>query len=231
MLARITKTSRTSALLGLILVGLATTAHADTPSYSVTGWDLEPTSGGYTLGYTFVPTHNIAVTAMGEWVPFGGTINGSEETGVFDSNGNLLFSSTYNQANATLTSNHIAATGSEFRYADITSIPLGTRTLSANQTYTYAATILSNNIATSAQGLTPGPGITITSGGLYKDGDTLSGPSPSAPTGSNGFNMYGVNFEYVPVEVAATTPEPGTWALLGGLTTCGLSLLRRRRNA
>jgi len=231
MIARISNAHHSYVLLGLtglLLTGLASLAHADTPSYSVTGYNIEPAFGDYTLGYSFTPTQNIVVTALGEWVPFGGTINASEEAGIFDGNGDLLFRSTFTQANATITSNTLPG-GSEFRYVDITSLySAAERTLLAGNSYTMAATIGNNSTGTNSISLTPGPDITITATGLYNIGDTISGASPLTPSNSNVEADYGVNFEYTPGGVAAT-PEPGTWALLGGLTTCGLSLVRRRR--
>jgi len=222
-------------LTGLLLAGLSPLAHADTPSYSVTGWDFEGAAAGqvgdYTLGYNFTPTHDIVVSALGEWVPNGDLIVDSETVGIFDGTGNLLFSSPWNQANATLTSNTLG-TGSQFRYVDITSLfSEGTRTLLSGQTYTMAGTVGRNTYSTSGIDLTPSADITLTSDGLYNNGDTLSGAGPTAPVQDAGYNMYGVNFEVSGGAAPAATPEPGAWALLVGLTTGGLGLARRRRKA
>lgn len=233
MLARIVNPRRSYVLLGLtglLLAGLSPIAHAQGPSYSVSGWDFEAQNGDYTLGYHFTPTHDIIVSALGEWVPNGISIADSETVGMFDSNGTLLFSSTYNQANATLTSNTIPATGSQFRYVDITSLfSDSTRTLLAGKSYTVAGTVGRNTYSTNAQGLTPSADITITSDGLANAGDTLSGAGPTPPATDFGYNMYSINFATGSLAPTSATPEPGTWALLGGLTTCGLSVVRRRR--
>jgi len=220
-------------MTGLLLAGLSPLAHADTPSYTVTGWDFEGANAGqvgnYTLGYNFTPTHDIVVSALGEWVPNGDAIVDSEMVGIFDGAGNLLFSSPWNQANATLTSNTLG-TGSQFRYVDITSLYTeGTRTLLSGQTYTMAGTVGHNTYSTSGIDLTPSADITLTSDGLYNNGDTLSGAGPTAPVQNAGYNMYGVNFEVSGGAAPAATPEPGSWALLVGLTTGGLSLARRRK--
>ena len=219
-------------MTGLTLACLTPTAHADTPSYSVSGWQYEGAAdgqvGNYTLGYNFTPTHDITVSALGEWVPLGLAIQSSETVGIFDSSGDLLFSSTYNQANATLTSNTLPS-GSQFRYVDITSLfSAATRTLLANTSYTVAGTVGNNSYATTALDLTPSSDITITSDGLYNNGDTISGAGPTPPATDAGYNLYGLNFETGSTAPTAT-PEPGAWALLSGLTTCGVGFLRRRR--
>lgn len=221
-------------LTGLLSLGLLPAAHADGPAYSVTDWSYEGAADGqvgdYTLGFNFTPNSNIVVSALGEWVPNGDAINLSETVGIFDGSGNLLFSSPWTQANATLTSNTLPS-GSQFRYVDITSLfTEAQRTLTAGQTYTVAGTVGNNTYSTNAGGLTPSADITITSDGLYNFGDTLSGPNPTPPVGDGGYNMYGINFQVGAVTTTAATPEPGTWALLVGLTTGGLSLARRRRN-
>jgi len=236
MIARISNMHRTAlylGLTGLLLAGLSPLAHADTPSYTVTGWDFEGAAAGqvgdYTLGYNFTPTHDIIVSALGEWVPNGDAIVDSETVGIFDGTGNLLFSSPWNQANATLTSNTLPS-GSQFRYVDITSLYTeGTRTLLSGQTYTMAGTVGRNTYSTNGVDLTPSADITLTSDGLFNGGDTISGGTPSAPIFDAGYNMYGVNFEVSGGGTPAATPEPGTWAMLCGLTTCGLGLARRRR--
>lgn len=221
-------------LTGLLALGLLPVAHADGPAYSVTGWAFEGAADGqvgdYTLGFNFTPTHDIVVSALGEWVPNGDAINLSETVGIFDGSGNLLFSSPWTQANATLTSNTLPS-GSQFRYVDITSLfPAATRTLTAGQTYTMAGTVGNNTYATNAGGLTPSADITITSDGLYNNGDTLTGLTPTPPINDLGYNMYGINFQVGSFAApAAATPEPGSWAILAGLTTGGLSLARRRR--
>lgn len=239
MFSRHQQSRRAPILLGLsclFLAGLGTASLAQTASYSVTGWDFDPATGDYTLGYTFTPTQNVAVTSLGEWVthdPSGGpgTINASENVGIFDDAGNLLFSTAFTQANATITGNTLAS-GSEFRYVDITSaFSESARTLIAGQSYTIGGSIGNNSTGANSQGFTPNPNITITSAGLYAIGNTVSGPTPTPPGSAGGFN-YGINFQSTAVSAAAATPEPGSIALLTGLAVSGGAFaLRRRRKA
>jgi hypothetical protein len=220
-------------MTGLLLAGLATTTHAQTSSYSMTDWQIhQGQSGDFTLGYKFTPSKNITVTSLGEWVAFGNAINSSETVGIFNNSGTLLFSTTYNQANATLTSNTLGD-GSQFRYVDISALlPAVQRTLTAGSVYTMAGSVTHNPYFLDGANLTPAPDITLPSpDSFYSSGNTMTGPNPTPPGNGNVYNIYGVNFQYSTAGGAVATPEPGTWALLAGLTTGGLSFARRRRKA
>ncbi len=189
--------SRKSVLLGLsglLLLGISAAAHAQVASYSVTDWVFQGDQGGqrlnYTLGYTFTPTTDIAVTSLGEWISIGDTFNDAETLGIFDSNNTLLFSTSYTLANATISGNTLAS-GNEFRYTDITAAySQAVRTLSANQSYTVAGTVGNNSYATQAADLTSSPDITITSGGLYGPREDLTDPASTPPNSAGNFNMY-----------------------------------------
>ena len=226
--------SRASALLGLtglFLAGIGTTAFAEGPSYTVSGWST-PGSGDYTLGYTFTPTTNVTVTSLGEWIGVGDVFSASETVGIFDNSTNaLLFSTPYSDTTATITGNTLGD-GSEFRYVDITSLASQSdRTLLANHSYTMAGTVGHQTyFVAGANDLTSPAQITITSGGLYDFGDTLSGPTPSAPSTTNVYNMYGVNFQIADATPAGT-PEPGSLALFAGVAVTGGLFARRRKRA
>lgn len=228
----------------LLITGIGTTAKAQTASYSVTGWDYEQQPGLWTLGYTFTPTVDVAVTALGEWVPgtgapinnasslavpgTAGTILSPEYVGIFDNVGNYILSSTLTNVNATLSGNTLAS-GSEFQYADITgSYTLAERTLIAGHTYTMAGTSYNSYSTNATGGITGNLLINITSDGLATAGDTLSGVGPYAPGTDYSYNMYSVNFEASPAGSPRSTPEPGTMALLTGLGIAGSAFARRR---
>ena len=231
-------------LAALLVTGIGSASQAQSASYSVTGWDYEQQAGLYTLGYTFTPTVNVAVSALGEWVPgTGAPINNSsslavpgtagafvtpEQVGIFDNLGHLILTTTLTDINATLTSNTLAS-GSEFQYADITSsYTLAERTLTAGQTYTMAGTSYNSYSTNATGGITGNPLINITSDGLATVGDTLSGVGPYAPGSDYSYNMYSVNFEVSPAGSPRSTPEPGSMAMLTGIAIAGSAFVRRR---
>ncbi len=228
----------------LMLAGIGTTAEAQSASYSVTGWDYEQQPGLNSLGYTFTPTVNVTVSALGEWVPgtgapisassslavpgTPGTVGLPEQVGIFDSAGDLILSTTFTEATATLIGNPLAS-GSEFRYVDITSsYSLADRTLTAGQTYTMAGTSYNSYSTNATSGYFANPLINITSNGLANYGDTLGGGSPLAPASDFTYNMYSVNFELSPSGSPRSTPEPGNMALLTGIAIAGGAFARRR---
>ncbi|HTR41993.1 MAG TPA: DUF4082 domain-containing protein [Pseudomonadales bacterium] len=215
MITSVLKTKGTKTVLGLMVLAATTAAHAQMeamPGYNVTpnpAYTPVMSSINGPVGWTFQPTTEISVTALGIF----NNLPANLEVGLWNASGTLLASSTIKAG---------AVAIDQSLYESITPVDL-----TAGQTYYLAA--YSPSGAFSALALSPN--ITPADGNAIMSPDIQLGTAAYANNGV--FEFPGVtesvpdsaiiapNFEYAPV-----VPEPSTLYLLGAGS---LALLIRRR--
>ncbi len=194
----------------VILLG-GTVCHASTIAYSYTGSPLGQATGAgaVTLGFKFTTLQNVVVDSLGLMDVGQNGLAGTEEVGIWNSAGTLLFSADL----GTGTLEGPVLSGGQFSYTPIT--PLF---LAGGQTYTIGAQLdLTDDLLYGGSQTSAVPSLLSVSGSSFQSSSlTFSDPTVTA------VNLYDlVSF------TVATTPEPVSAALaLSGLAA---TLLFRRR--
>lgn len=169
----------------------------------------------FTLGFEFTANANVSVSALGLFDDSQDGLNERHELGLFNSGGTLLASTILGSGTANPLTN-------QFRYASIAPV-----NLIAGQNYRIGGVYATGsdlllfpndavNFATDSQ-------ITFV-GTRFAAGSSLADPTSGAAGNSPGY--FGPNLLISP---AAAVPEPGSIALLVGMSATGLLALRRRR--
>ena len=204
--------------LAALFVIAASTAQAQTPALlSFTSTTSFPSfnSTNQTIGWSFTANNDISVTDLGVYDTTPATRLGqSHQVGIFSITGTLLGSTTV-QTNSPLTGS--------FRYASVTPF-----TLTAGQTYLLGEAITSPF----SDVYFTGSGTTTTDPAITFGQAAVSGSSSgfAAPTTLNSAaGRFGPNFKFT--SAAPAVPEPGSIALLTGMTLTGAAFLRRRKQA
>jgi hypothetical protein len=201
-----------SVLVALAFVSMISgVASADIMGISLSGWDIMPGPGGFTMGFQFtVGGSDLSVTSLGFMNQTGWT-SGTRDVGMFDAAKNLLFSTAvpYDPAQA----------GNTYTFTSI--VP---QTLTAGQTYTVAGVLNNDYWEQVGMDLVTAPGLVQGSvSGRYGYGPGLTMPEASGALNADGscWSYLSANFQY------AAVPEPVTMSLLvlGGIG----ALLRRKK--
>lgn len=204
-----------AAATGLSFVGTASVAMADSTAYTIqdtTGQGLG--NGPFTLGFAFIPTVNMDVTAIGIFDDNQDGLVDSYVAGIFDSAGSLLGSTVISNGTVDPLTN-------QFRYASMTPV-----SLIAGNTYEIGAVYHDSNdpliFPGAATGFATDPNITFVEN-RYIAGGSLVAPMNTAGTDPA---YFGPNFMFT----SSAVPEPGTVALGLMLAGSSLGLITRRRN-
>lgn len=203
MTLRTTVTNSAVAMFILITCGVPA-AQADL-AVSFTSVSDQFTNGSYSLGYNFIPTQTITVTALGDYNPQ----VGSHDVGIFDFATQALLK----QTSVSSSDTRIGF----FNYHTITPI-----TLNAGHKY-QIATVTGSDLYTNeggVNGLVYSPIINVIDGGyVFTSSLTFFTNAPAA-------NWFGPNFEFN----TATVPEPSTLAIAGlsGALLLGYTWSRRQ---
>ncbi|MGA3043756.1 MAG: PEP-CTERM sorting domain-containing protein [Bryobacteraceae bacterium] len=222
--------SLTRAALALAACVCAGTARAGTVAVDFGGYGgggFNYTQGSYLQGFAFQANTPITIAALGF---YDSNANGQAETfdnapvGVYDLTTNTLLGSTTVTASDPLTG--------FFLYASLSN------SIAINTTDTYAiagitgANYYSADVPAASALIEVNPAIDYlspayaTSNG-FTQSFTLAEPG-YFPQGSEWFGDFGPDFEFTTSGPGASTPEPGTMALLGG-GLLGLAGIVRRR--
>jgi len=194
----------------VLLATMSSICAADVPGMTFSHFDTIAGPGNYTMGFQFtVGGSDLSVTSLGYFNQAGWT-SGTRDVGMFDSAGNLLFS--------TSVAFDAAQSGDHYTFQTI-----APETLTAGETYTVAGVLNSDNWGQWGFDLVAAPGLVSGSvGGRYGVGPGLTVPQYIGATNGDGscWSYLNANFQYT------ATPEPATMALLaiGGIG----ALLRRR---
>lgn len=200
-------------MTGALALSIASGAHAQL-GVDVSNGSFDYGASDWNLGYEFTADAPLTVVALGNWLPSGASFPQPQQVGLWTSSGTLL-ASTYVTNSDTVIGNWI--------FNSITPVAL-----TAGQTYVVGgqggADYTGNSGATTFD-----PNITY-----VQDLATPNGGANSPlvmPTSTNGLSAsnagwFGGNVFF---GTASSTPEPGTYALLGSLGLTGATFLRRRR--
>jgi hypothetical protein len=207
----------------------ASSIHAATIAYSnPAGAGNQGFSGN--LALNFDVNSPITVTALGVFNADGsGFISGTIDVAIFDSGGTEVVGPVAFQGNYT------PGPGSDV-FQSITSVNLGPGSYKV-VAVGFSETDLNGNANLGSPGptLNTGGGALTFTGASYDSNTVLDSPTtcvgcPAAPSPQN-IQFNAGTFEYETAAVSAT-PEPGSFALIGGgLSTLAAAVLRRRKSS
>ncbi len=195
-------------VLGL-LISSASLLQADTLGVSVVPDQVFVNTGLWTLGYSFLVNTSINVTGLGVYDVNGDGLNVSHAVGIWDSNGNLL-------ASTTVAAGSVAPLDGGFRFSSISTLAL-----TAGSIYFVGSVngLDDDGWLQDPLSITAASEITYLSRQYQVSGGGLVFPDL---VGSGKTGYFGANFEFNAI------PEPGTLVRLGsGLI--GLAGAVRRR--
>jgi len=212
--------SKRAGFLALMALLGGTVCHASTIAYSflTDGTATALGAGTITFGFQFTTLTDVLVDSLGVMDVGQNGLAGTEQVGIWNSGGTLLYSTTL----GTGTLDGPVLDGNQFSFTSIT--PLF---LAGGQTYTIGARV--NGVdsfvywdVNHAHQTSGAPSLLTVSSFSY-DNDSLSLTKPTFP---GVFRYDVVNFT-----VEAAAPEPGTGLLAIGALTAALLLLRKKQRA
>ena len=184
-----------------------------------TGGNVGISSNTFTYGYSITTSMTLNVTGLGV-LDFGNDgLTASHQVGLWNSAGALLASTTV-AAGTGADQNIVSTSGAgSFRVNNITpfSLTAGTYTLGA---------VFGNNADAIATSATAAPASRVTFGGALVGFSGFSRPTTSAPAAVNA-GYFGPTF--VIGSAAPAVPEPGSIAILVGMSVTGAAFLNRKR--
>ena len=183
-------------------------------AFDQSGGSAHTPGGTGTLGYQFDVLQAVTVTELDAYVGEG-FLDNSTSVGIWNSTGTLLTSAIISITSPTIT--RPSANGGEYDGASIAGITLSVGT------YTIGETINNANDSAGVFGtLIEDPRVSYGGYALYSLDSSLGEPTIDLVSGV----VLGPSFEIG----SAATPEPGSFALLVGMATLGVGVLRKRRS-
>lgn len=200
------------------LVALApmtiTSAHAQ--AFAFTGGSAANVDGA-TVGETFtVGAGPFTVTTLGIWDFNQDGLAAGHLVTIWNGSGTVLTS-------ASVPAGTTGTLVGQYRYSNVLTLPL---TLAANTTYTIGAFYPSGNDLSPF--VVPLGNITSASGVAYGAARIIGG-NAFPTTDASGVGHY-VSANFQSTSASASTPEPGSVALLGAVFMAGAGFVRRRRS-
>lgn len=164
-----------------------------------------------TVGWSFAPTANLTVTALGFFDVGGDGLSGSHQLGIWRDDGTLLGS-------ATIAAGTSAALDGGFRYVDSADFAL-----LAGSTYVIGASIASDGDTYFFSPSSVSADASIGYIGGLRGAENVAFMMPDRDPISG---RLGPNFQFA----LASVPEPGTWGMMiSGFGLIGASLRSRRK--
>jgi len=192
-------------VLGITLAVSLGIASAGTLGIDYTNPGSVSTNGAWSLGYEFQALQSVSVTGLAFFT--GGGISQNHDVGLWDSNGNLL-------ASTTITSGSPVIGTGGFLWESI--VPV---ILTAGDYYYVAGETGSDNYSYEPSGVTINPAISFVAAAYVSSG-TLAFPDSTDPST---LGYFGGN-----VVLSTAAPEPSSMAMLLGGGMMLLGFVRRR---